>query len=796
MNPEEIIASEEARLGRRLTPDEKRAVRGGAASVGGESSSGPIMEDTRAGRTAMEALLARHAADESNAVDRSGGAIGELASSIDRSSGGHAEDMLTGVADAASMGFMDELHGSAANLRGAAAATARLNGIPEEAMDPEMRAALSEYDAARDARRLETAEASERNPMLYGAGALSGGFATAPLTPGLRAGSALAGGVTRGASAALPRLVTAARGMAPRLGAAAATGAGYAALGGVGSSEEEDVPGILADAAREAPGGAAMGAGLGLVGEGLGAARSMAPAMRDWADRAILSVPGGSGASGDRLARSIGGGRSAAARAVRESGLVGPISTPSGVSAAASREIADAAPTSLERLLAAHPEGGVNPTDIAREVEGVVGGYPNPSERAAMGGLTDIARDMRTRGRPPEVPGLTVTGDRPSPAPDELFNMDEPPRLSTVSETPSAEPRHERGAGTAPPARGPGRRRLAMADTMVSDAPEPDFRDTLASDLLMPELDAEGRHVRVRNPLLDVPGSTGAPPAVRPSSIDIPDPSPPVTRPRGARPLGARPMVAEWDSPPPAPPTIPYSGTSSRTPDSAMHVLDRLGEEASYGAARTDTAREAARSARSRVRDLLDRHAERLVGPDELADHRRRRDRAHVAMSIRDSADPAASRDVARGIRPVGMLRGLGGAAAGYSVGGLPGAAAGGAAALAPEILTGAIGDRVPAATAALSHGLASALESPALTESVGRVHRLVPDLSGAAGRVAGASEATDYREPFDPSRYTPRLPVPDVVSGAAVDVPAESPPPAERRPFDPSRYRPRRRTP
>lgn len=853
MNPETVAAlnAEKARLGRELTQAEVAAITEATQASG----------DAARGATRERARLARAEADESNATDRSGGVLGEFAERLDRATGGHPESMLAGVTEGASLSFGDELAGAARNPRGAAVALSRLLGQPTD-LNPENTAALGEYEGRRDEARRWSEEAAAANPLLYGAGALAGGTLTAPLTPALRAGSAVAPALTRSASALVPRLAAAGRGALPRLGAAATTGAGYAALGGAGASEADAAGGVAADAAREAPVGFALGSGLGLVGEGVGAARRAAPAVRDWADRALLAVPGG---NPDRLARAIGGGRRAAAEAVRGSRLVGPGSTSGSIAEEAGREIAEAAPTSLERLLASHPEGGVDPRRIADTLERVVAAHPNPSERASMTGLRDIIADMRSRGgnvpvagprlpptvlggprgRVPEfIPGSTR---RPSPAPDEMIapTPAEPtaPAPPTRSPTevrpilPQSDPRRtgrlgvpvvsrERtpimggdapppapeatpvtpppempatGGARATPAGRPGARRGAPA------APPPERHDPAEFALtLPPHLAADPRPAPVARPLLGmgiaghpnefhlapgermpspVPGSAAAEfrPLPERVSTPLPDAPPPRTRPREERPLGAREMAGAWASPPPpvrtrpAPPlgsrprTIPFSGPTRRTPDTAMHVLDeRLGDLARYGEDRPGYVVDAAREGRSAVRRLLDSHAEGIVGPEAVAANRAARNRAHVAMAIRDAADPAASREVARGIRPMGVLRGVAGGLAGHAAAGVPGAVGGAATALAPEILSGAVLHHVPALTAAGTGALARGLESNALGRAAAGVHTAAPAVSGVVGRAEAARPAAETDDPLAALPRRPRRVVDSPPPGAA----------------------------
>ncbi len=164
---------------------------------------------------------------------------------------GVGEAMLKGVQDIPTMGFGDELGGAVqGGLQGIAniapKGSLRWAGIENYEPSP----VVAEYVRGRNENRAESKKAQkDHSGAYYGAGLL----VSAPLmalTPSLTA--------AKGAGALA------------RFGAAAATGAGYGALGGVGGSNADLTRGDVGGVARDAGIGAVVGAGAGVVGQGIG----------------------------------------------------------------------------------------------------------------------------------------------------------------------------------------------------------------------------------------------------------------------------------------------------------------------------------------------------------------------------------------------------------------------------------------------------------------------------------------------------------------------------------------------
>lgn len=155
---------------------------------------------------------------------------------------GKLESFGRGALQGATLGYQDEIAGGLDYLR---------SGFEPGA-----------YSKGRDEARAANDAARQANPVTYGAGDLAGGVATA-FVPGL--------GIAKGATAAA------------RIGKAALTGA----AAGAGYSNAKDSDSLLTDAAM----GGAMGAGLGVVGEGVGRVLSRAPLRAD--NRIIQGVTEG-----------------------------------------------------------------------------------------------------------------------------------------------------------------------------------------------------------------------------------------------------------------------------------------------------------------------------------------------------------------------------------------------------------------------------------------------------------------------------------------------------------------------
>lgn len=495
MNPEELeaIRAEEARLGRPLRESEIHAVqaqvREGALArtrasgrLGLETTGGaddrsrpgtPRAPEAPADRAAR--LARESAADRDRAMlERRGseGGIGDwlsrLPETVEEAIGpGYIADWLgsgtsgaSGAVEGATMGFSDELTGAIADPRGAAMAFGRLTGTPMDTSSAENREALARYEAARDAARARMASEERSSPTAFLGGALAGGAATAPLLPTFAAAPGVTGGVTRAASAAVPRAARAVGGAMSRLGSAARAGAVYGALGGAGGSEEETAGGVARDAALGAGAGTVAGSVLGGAGEALGSAARAAPAWLRSAMIRRLSVPAGPGARTTAFARDLVGGRhpdmTEAAARLAASGTSGPMSSAAEVLTNAEALIRQLDVTREEREMI---ERGVRvaPGRLASAIRSVINEYPNASERALMGRLAGLADDLEARGA---MPRFRVTGDRPVPAPSELASREPPPPAPTrdtlvVGEGPTSP---ERGAARRArrPTRSPG----------------------------------------------------------------------------------------------------------------------------------------------------------------------------------------------------------------------------------------------------------------------------------------------------------------------------------------------------
>lgn len=119
------------------------------------------------------------------------------------------------------------------------------------------------YREARDAERAQLQAAQEAHPYAYGGGQLAGGLLTAPVMPG---------------------------GPAKTLGQVLKQGAAMGAVGALGASEAQDVPGLAEDVAL----GAATGAGVGALGRGIGAAaKKLGPALKKFGIEQGRRVLGG-----------------------------------------------------------------------------------------------------------------------------------------------------------------------------------------------------------------------------------------------------------------------------------------------------------------------------------------------------------------------------------------------------------------------------------------------------------------------------------------------------------------------
>lgn len=146
----------------------------------------------------------------------------------------------------------------------------------------------AEYRAARDRRRRELEEGGAARPGLATLGTATGLAASVPVTPSLGLGRT--------------------GGMAARIAGAGAEGALYGAASGFGSSDAEDIEGMLSDTATGAVTGAVSSSVLRGGAEALGAAAGRAPAVRVEADRARIGSTAGPGpALTDRAVRELAG---------------------------------------------------------------------------------------------------------------------------------------------------------------------------------------------------------------------------------------------------------------------------------------------------------------------------------------------------------------------------------------------------------------------------------------------------------------------------------------------------------
>ena len=514
MNPEELLNAEKVRLGRELTPEEEARVL--------RSAEGMLQHTGEAARgaTRERARLSRAAADESNAVDRSGGMLSDalervIAGARDEEGGRvpAIADWLesgTSIPTAGLGGFTaslaDEMGGAMASPRGGATALDRLLGGHAASVDPANKAALGTYDARRDELRNLADRDWAANPRISMASALGGGLAAAPLTPGLTVGRVGAGlgGVARGAGAIVPRVGAATRGALPRMAAAGATAGGYGALSGAGESREETLGGIASDAARAGLVSAPMGVGMGALAEVPGALMSFAPGRRSLATEGRLASISPDRPGRDRLVDRLGGSgphagrREVAAETVREilrdAGVRNPFAS-SGEIAEAIRTFADAEGGSMpfERMMYGE---SVPASAMADAVGGAAAvGERSANDAAAMAPLRAAARRHRATpsmegpmppvvvgadpvyGPGPGVPGpeeFVATGDLPTPAADELGAYVPPPRAARLDAESLAAPpptRGERADATLRPERGPAVARGAARDAM-EEVPE------------------------------------------------------------------------------------------------------------------------------------------------------------------------------------------------------------------------------------------------------------------------------------------------------------------------------------
>lgn len=242
---------------------------------------------------------------------------------------GNPRAALSGLADAGTLGWADELAGA---QHAHPVASALLGSVPVLAY--EGFAQSPEYTSARDAVREADESAADYAPVAHGVGELAGTLAPALLTGGTSAEA-------QAAVRARPFLSTLARGAGEGL-----------ALGGVAGAGSSDATGsdLATDTALSALAGGVGGGVAAGVPAGFSALRGRAGAAREAADLArVASVGGGRGTisrTEPRIAEfaRLPGGISGQAQRIRRLGLVGALESPEAV-AERSRGV-------LERLLA------------------------------------------------------------------------------------------------------------------------------------------------------------------------------------------------------------------------------------------------------------------------------------------------------------------------------------------------------------------------------------------------------------------------------------------------------------
>lgn len=153
-----------------------------------------------------------------------------------------AEGLLLSGLGGASMGFFDELAGAM--------------GAPVKALR-EGKSLGQAYREGRDIVRAKQKAFAEESPVMSTAAGVAGGLATAPLTPAIRA---------VGAASTLPSWAQTAIN-------AAASGAAYGGLGGLGASESGTLAGTASDIGTGALSGAALGMAAQPVAATIGAVR-------------------------------------------------------------------------------------------------------------------------------------------------------------------------------------------------------------------------------------------------------------------------------------------------------------------------------------------------------------------------------------------------------------------------------------------------------------------------------------------------------------------------------------------
>ena len=175
------------------------------------------------------------------------------------------ESGLRGLAQGASMGFVDELTG------GLESAAGSLGLVPDKT-----------YEQARDESRANYLRAQTDNPLTYGAGQVGGGLATLAI-PGLN--------VAKGAS----------------LARTAGTAALQGGLTGLGSSEKDDLKGMAWDAAKGGALGGALGyAGGKLASELSSATPKVADALTKKAEDLAVKATGATGVQSAKFADDAG----------------------------------------------------------------------------------------------------------------------------------------------------------------------------------------------------------------------------------------------------------------------------------------------------------------------------------------------------------------------------------------------------------------------------------------------------------------------------------------------------------
>jgi len=175
-------------------------------------------------------------------------------SNSDDSGPNELQSLLRGAAQDVTFGTADEMAGALESPIGAGKQILNLLGAGISPEDPSIR----EYKASRDESREAYKAAEEANPASYMAGEVLGGVLPAVASGGA---SVLAKGGLKAAAKVLANQGKKEL-FSEATKAAAKAGAKYGGLNALGTSEEENLPGLAKDTALGAAGGAAVGGAL------------------------------------------------------------------------------------------------------------------------------------------------------------------------------------------------------------------------------------------------------------------------------------------------------------------------------------------------------------------------------------------------------------------------------------------------------------------------------------------------------------------------------------------------------